>query len=71
MCRGYLAWRKLEESVQKRREAMMADHKKAHPPVLLTMIDGQPVSMITAVDDIILKAEAAVLLCVAEEAVVE
>ena len=47
----------------------MADHQKAHPPVQLTMIDGQPVSMTTAVDDIILKAEAAGLLSVVESSV--
>jgi DNA topoisomerase-1 len=70
-CRGRLAWGTLEESVQKRWEAVMADHQKAHPPVLLTMIDGQPVSMTTAVDDIILKAEAAGLLNAVESSVAD
>ena len=70
-CRGRLAWGTLEESAQQRWEAVMADHQKAHPPVLLVMADGQPASMTTAVDDIILKAEAAGLVNAVESAAAE
>ena len=45
----------------------MADHQKAHPLVMLTMLDGQPVPMTVAVDDIILKAEESGLICAAVE----
>ena len=56
-CRGRLAWSTLEEGVRNNWESIMADHQKAHPSVMLLMTDGQPVSMTTPVDDIILKAE--------------
>jgi len=45
----------------------MADHMKAHPAVVLTMIDGNPVPMTTPVDDIILKAEESGLIAPAVE----
>ena len=66
-CRGRLAWSTLDESIQKHWEAIMADHQKAHPLVMLTMLDGQPVPMTVAVDDIILKAEESGLICNAVE----
>ena len=71
-CRGRLAWSSLDESIQKHWEAVMADHQKAHPAVFLTMLNGKPVPMTVAVDDIILKAEEAGLVCNAvEDAVAE
>ncbi len=48
----------------------MVDHQKAHPLVMLTMIDGKPVPMTVAVDDIILKAEESGLICTAVEGAV-
>ncbi|MEI8032433.1 MAG: type I DNA topoisomerase [Chlorobiaceae bacterium] len=56
-CRGRLAWSTLDETAQKRWEALMADHQKAHPQVVLTMTDGKPVPMTIPVDDIITRAE--------------
>jgi DNA topoisomerase I len=56
-CRGRLAWSTLDESVHRHWEAIMADHQKAHPAVILTMTDGKPVPMTIPVDDIILRAE--------------
>ena len=56
-CRGRLAWSSLDESTHHHWEAIMADHQKAHPSIMLTMIDGSPVPMTIAVDEIILKAE--------------
>ncbi len=56
-CRGRLAWSTLDETAQKRWEAVMADHQKAHPAVQLTMTDGSPVPMNIPVDDIITRAE--------------
>ena len=45
----------------------MADHLTAHPAVMLTMTDGNPVPMTTPVDDIILKAEESGLISSAVE----
>ena len=56
-CKGRLAWSTLDESAQRHWEKIMADHQKAHPAVMLTMIDGSAVPMTIPVDDIILKAE--------------
>jgi DNA topoisomerase I len=66
-CRGRLAWSTLDESTHKHWEVIMADHQKAHPAVMLTMLDGKPVPMSVAVDDIILKAEEAGLISAAVE----
>ena len=65
-CRGRLAWSSLDESIQKHWEAVMADHQTAHPAVFLTMLNGKPVPMTVAIDDIILKAEEAGLVCAAD-----
>ncbi len=66
-CRGRLAWSTLDETAHNHWEAIMADHMKAHPAVVLTMIDGNPVPMTTPVDDIILKAEESGLIAPAVE----
>jgi DNA topoisomerase I len=66
-CRGRLAWSTLEESAHHHWEAIMADHQKAHPMVMLTMIDGKAVPMTIPVDDIILKAEESGLIVAAVE----
>ncbi|TLU81545.1 MAG: type I DNA topoisomerase [Chlorobium sp.] len=67
-CRGRLAWSTLDEQAHARWEAIMHDHQKAHPTIMLTMLDGKPVPMTVAVDEIILKAEEAGLLCAVESA---
>jgi len=61
-CKGRLAWSTLDESTQSHWEAIMSDHQKAHPAVMLTMIDGKAVPMTVPVDDIIMKAEEAGLI---------
>ena len=61
-CKGRLAWSTLDESTQRHWEAIMADHQKAHPAVMLTMVDGKAVPMTVPVDDIILRAEEAGLI---------
>ena len=66
-CRGRLAWSTLDESAHQRWEAVMADHQKAHPAVMITMSDGTPASMTTPVDDIILRAEESGLITTAVE----
>ena len=71
-CRGRLAWSALDENTQKHWEQIMVAHQKAHPAVMLTMINGKPVPMTVAVDDIILKAEEAGLItAVADSAIAE
>jgi DNA topoisomerase-1 len=66
-CRGRLAWSTLDESAHTHWESIMADHLTAHPAVMLTMTDGNPVPMTTPVDDIILKAEESGLISSAVE----
>ncbi len=61
-CKGRLAWSTLEASAQNHWEAIMSNHQKAHPAVMLTMIDGKAVPMTVPVDDIIMKAEEAGLI---------
>jgi DNA topoisomerase-1 len=56
-CRGRLAWNSLDPAVQQHWEAAMAEHRKAHPDVVLCMTDGSPVSMSLPVEDIITRAE--------------
>ena len=67
-CRGRLAWNSLDEGVRAHWEAMMEEHRKAHPAVTLMMLDGTPVPMQMAVDDIILMAEESGMVEVAAEA---
>jgi len=66
-CRGRLAWSTLDESIRNRWEAIMTDHQKAHPAIMLKMTDGSPVPMTIPVDDIILKAEQTGLISAAME----
>ncbi len=66
-CRGRLAWSTLEESAVKHWEAIMTEHQKAHPLVMLTMTDGKPVPMTIPLDDIITKAEEMGLISAATE----
>ncbi|TCD48144.1 type I DNA topoisomerase [Chlorobium sp. N1] len=66
-CRGRMAWNSLDEGVRNHWEAVMEEHRKAHPTVTLMMLDGTPVPMQMAVDDIILMAEESGMVEVAEE----
>jgi len=56
-CRGRLAWNSLDPAIQLHWEGVMAEHRKAHPDVVLTMTDGRPVPMTLPVDDIIVRSE--------------
>jgi DNA topoisomerase-1 len=42
-CRGRETWSKIDETLRKRLELELANHEKAHPPVVITTLDGKPI----------------------------
>ncbi|NTU53830.1 MAG: type I DNA topoisomerase [Chlorobiaceae bacterium] len=66
-CRGRLSWNTLEKEPREHWESVIKAHLAAHPDLAITMLDGKPVPMNLPVDDIILRAEDAGLICVQSE----
>lgn len=58
-CRGRLAWNSLDPALQQHWESVMAEHRKAHPDVVILMTDGNKVPMNLPVEEIIMRAEQA------------
>ncbi|MEE9903957.1 type I DNA topoisomerase [Chlorobium sp.] len=56
-CRGRLAWNSLDPALQQHWESVMAEHRKAHPDVVILMTDGSKTPMNLPVEDIITQAE--------------
>jgi DNA topoisomerase-1 len=66
-CRGRLAWNTLDAAAQQYWEGVMSEHRKAHPDVILKMIDGTPVPVNLPLEDIIMRAEDSGLVAPATE----
>lgn len=56
-CRGREAWGKLDPAVQRYWQEAWEAHQQEHPAVTLRMVDGTPVNLQLAIDDIIASAE--------------
>ena len=53
-CRGRETWTKVEEGLRKRLELALANHEKAHPPAVITTLDGKPIPEGTPIADLTL-----------------
>ncbi len=51
-CRGRETWSKVEEGKRKAMELALANHEKAHPPIVLTTLDGKPIAEGTPIADL-------------------
>ncbi|NEX14208.1 MAG: type I DNA topoisomerase [Prosthecochloris sp.] len=56
-CRGRQAWGQLDPAIQHHWQELMEKHQGEHPSVTIRMVDGTPVNMQLAIDDIISQAE--------------
>jgi len=66
-CRGRLAWNSLDPALQQHWESVMAEHRKAHPDVVILMTDGSKAPMNLPIEEIIMRAEQAGLVSTATE----
>ncbi len=53
-CRGRETWSKVEETLRTRLEKELADHERAHPPAVITTLDGTPIPEGTPIADLTL-----------------
>jgi DNA topoisomerase-1 len=51
-CRGRETWSKVDEAKRKSMELALANHEKAHPPIVLTTLDGKPIAEGTPIADL-------------------
>ena len=56
-CKGRGAWAKLEPEVQERLSKALDAHEKAHPPPIVTTLDGVPLGEATPLEEVLMASE--------------